>query len=34
MANKWLQFEIHLSDAEKEAMIWTLAAVEVVTNQL
>jgi len=32
--DKWLQLKIHFSDAEKEATIWSLAAMEVVTNHL
>jgi len=33
-ANKRLQFQIRLSDAKTEAMTWTLADTERVTNQL
>jgi len=32
--DKWLQFQISLSDAETEATTWSLAATERVTNQL
>jgi len=32
--NKWQQFQICLSDAEPEAMTWSLADTEQVTNQL
>jgi len=33
-ADKWLQFQVHLSDAEIEAMTWILADTECVTTQL